>query len=94
MIQGVKKSNNEYVYSEEGAAIRERSIRGTRYKLIVNLWTAKEQLFYLKNDPGELSNIADENPSILREMDAQLRTRLKENEPSRQNQCRRWRIYT
>jgi len=94
MIQGVRKSINQYVYSEEDVAIPERSIRSTRYKLILNLWTGKEQLFDLTHDPGELTNVAEENPAIARELDARLRAWMEENEPSRNVQRRRWKIYT
>lgn len=94
MIQGKTKSINQYVYSEEDVAIPERSIRSTQYKLILNLWTGKEQLFDLKRDPGELTDVAVENPAVVRELNARLQAWLKENDPSQKIQVRRWKIFT
>lgn len=94
MIDGKTSSGNQYVYAEEDIAIPERSIQSTRYKLILNLWTGQEQLFDEKNDPKELTNVAKEHPHLVRELDARLRDWIKENEPSKIVQLRRWRIYT
>lgn len=94
LMKGEKSSIDDYIYSEEDVAIPERCIRSERYKLILNLWTGKEQLFDLHRDPGELHNVAAQNPAVLTNLDTRLRTWMRANQPSRQVQLRRWRIYT
>lgn len=94
MIEGKTQSINQYVYAEEDVAIPMRSVRSARYKLILNLWTGKEQLFDLERDPGELTDVAQENPGVVKKLDPLLRAWMKANTPSRAVQIRRWRIYT
>lgn len=94
MIDGKTPSINKYVYSEEDVAIPLRAIRSKRYKLIQNLWTGKEQLFDLETDPGELRDVARDNPGIVKELDALLKAWMSQNMPSKAVQLQRWRIYT
>lgn len=94
MIEGKTQSINQYVYAEEDVAIPMRSVRSARYKLILNLWTGKEQLFDLEHDPRELTDVAQENPGVVKKLDSLLRAWMKANTPSRAVQIRRWRIYT
>lgn len=94
MIDGRTQSENQYVYSEEDVAIPERSIRDMRYKLILNLWTGKEQLFDEEKDPRELTNIAGQHPQVVKTLNARLQEWMKANTPSESVVLRRWRIYT
>jgi arylsulfatase A-like enzyme len=94
MIDGKTASINKYVYSEEDVAIPLRAVRSTRYKLILNLWTGKEQLFDLQNDPAELTDVAQANPEVVKELDSQLNNWMRENMPPKAVELRRWRIYT
>jgi arylsulfatase A-like enzyme len=94
LLQGKVKSVNQYLFAEEDIEIPERSVRNESYKLIRNLWTAEEQLFDLRSDPGELRNVAKDNPAVVHELDLQLNGWESVNEPSAEIQARRWRIYT
>lgn len=94
MIDGKNPDMNPYIYSEEDVEIPERMVRSARYKLIKNLWTGGVQLFDLKQDPGELRNVAQANPSKVKALSARLAAWMRENEPSKTIQLRRWMIYT
>jgi arylsulfatase len=94
LIEGKVKSVNDYVFGEEDIEIPERSVRSSEYKLIRNLWTGDEQLFALKSDPGELHDVAKENPEIVKQLDGQLQAWTRVNQPSPEVQLRRWKIYT
>jgi len=94
LIEGRTASANPYIYAEEDVAIPMRSVRDVRYKLILNLWTGKEQLFDLDRDPNELTDVASENPEVVKKLDVRLREWMKENMPPKAIQLRRWRIYT
>lgn len=94
LIDGAKQSLFNYVYAEEDEAIPLRSVRSLHYKLIRNLWNSKEQLFDLDTDPAELHNIIQEHPPALKYLEAHLDEWMKQNEPSKAVQIRRWRIYT
>ncbi|HEV2498246.1 MAG TPA: sulfatase-like hydrolase/transferase [Terriglobia bacterium] len=94
MIDGDTESLNQYVYAEEDVAIPMRSVRDLHYNLVLNLWMGKEQLFDEEQDPKELTNAAAKHPDIVKELDSKLRAWMKENQPSRAVQLKRWRIYT
>jgi arylsulfatase len=94
LIEGKVKSANDYVFAEEDVEIPERSVRSSDYKLIRNLWTGDEQLFALKSDPGELHDVAKDNPEVVKQLDAQLDAWTRVNEPSPEVHLRRWKIYT
>lgn len=94
VIEEKEKSINEYVFSEEDVEIPERSVRSSEYKLIRNLWTGEEQLFALRKDPGELHDIARENPDVVKRLAAKLDEWSHLNEPDADIKLRRWKIYT
>lgn len=94
IIEGKTQSINQYVYAEEDVAIPMRSVRSAHYKLILNLWTGKEQLFDLERDPSELTDVAQANPDVVKKLDARLRAWMQANTPPKAVQLRRWRIYT
>ncbi len=48
----------------------------------------------MQADPSELHDIAANDPAEVQELDAQLDAWMKVNEPSRQLQLKRWKIYT
>jgi len=94
MMEGKTQSENQYIYAGEDVAIPERSIRSSRYKLILNLWTGKEQLFDEEKDPKELDDAAKEHPDVVKDLSARLQEWMKENTPPSAVVLRRWRIYT
>jgi arylsulfatase A-like enzyme len=94
LIDGQTKSINEYTYAEEDVEIPERSVQSLEWKLIRNLWNGEQQLFNLKQDPGELNDVAKSNANVVRELSAKLDQWQTANEPSREVQLRRWKIYT
>jgi arylsulfatase len=93
LIQGAKESLNPYIYLEEDLVPPERAVRNMHYKLIRNLWTGKEQLFDLDDDPGEQHNIVQEDPQVVKDLEARLDEWMKQNEPSKEVRMRRWRMY-
>lgn len=94
LIQGKVASINKYLYAGEDDEIPAREVRDDRYKLIRNLWTGKEQLFDMQADPGELHNVAAEDPDKVHELDARLDAWMKANEPTPEVQRARWKVYT
>jgi arylsulfatase A-like enzyme len=94
MIRGAVPTINQYVYAEEDLGAPARSVRSENYRLIKYLWDGKTQLFDLKRDPGEQIDVAGENPSALEELSARLDEWMKVNQPSREIQLRRYRIFT
>jgi arylsulfatase A-like enzyme len=94
MIRGEVSAVNQYIYAEEDAGILARSVRSENYRLIKYLWNGTTQLFDLKNDPGELVDVAQEHPAVLAELSARLDEWMKVNQPSREVQLRRWKIFT
>ena len=94
LIRGKISTVNPYVYAEEDAGIPARSIRSQNYKLIKYLWDGKSQLFDLKRDPAEQVDVALGNPDVVAELSARLNEWMKKNQPSREVQLRRWRIFT
>ena len=94
LIQGKVASVNNYLYAGEDDEIPVREVRDVRYKLIRNLWTGKEQLFDMQTDPGELHNVAADNPQEVHALDPRLDDWMKVNEPTPEVQRERWKIYT
>lgn len=94
VLQGKVPSINKYLYAEEDVEIPLRSVRDVRYKLIRSLWTGKEQLFDMQTDPGELHDVAANNPAEVQELEARLNAWMKVNEPTPEIQQTRWKIYT
>jgi arylsulfatase A-like enzyme len=94
LIQGATDSLNRSVFAEEDMEIPLRSVRTDRYKLIRNFWTGEQQLFDLQKDPGELHDTAREDRATVDLLSHELDGWMSTNEPSRQIQLRRWKIYT
>lgn len=76
LIQGKAKSIHQYVFSEEDIVVPTRSVRDSRYKLIYDVWGRTSQLFDLRKDPREQTNIASQNPGITQSLYNQLQTRF------------------
>jgi arylsulfatase A-like enzyme len=93
LIHGEKESLNPYIFLEEDLGPPARSVRSSHYKLIRYLWTGEELLFDLDRDPGEQNNIVQKEAQVARDLRARLDDWAKQNEPSREVQLERWRIY-
>jgi arylsulfatase A-like enzyme len=94
MIEGRMQSENQFIYAGEDVAIPLRSVRSKRYKLILNLWTGKKQLFDEERDPKELADVASQHSDVVKALSARLQKWMEENTPSSDVVLRRWRIYT
>ena len=94
MIDNGTPSLNRFLFAEEDITVPLRSVRDDDHKLIRNLWTGQEQLFDLKSDPEELHDISHPEPGVLEPLHLALDGWMKANEPSREVQLRRWKIYT
>ena len=94
MIRGDVPAINQYIYAEEDLGTPARSVRSENYRLIKYLWDGKTQLFDLRRDPREQTDVANENPSAVEELSARLNEWMKVNQPTREVQLRRWRIFT
>jgi hypothetical protein len=94
LIRGTASTVNQYVYAEEDAGVPARSIRSDNYKLITYLWDGKSQLFDLKRDPAEQVDVAEDKPAVRAELSGRLNEWMRENQPSREVQLRRWKIFT
>ncbi len=94
LVKGSATEVNRYIYAEEDAGVPARSIRSGNYRLIRYLWDGRTQLFDLKRDPAEQGDVAAANRRVLAELSQQLDEWMKENQPARDVQLRRWRIYT
>ena len=93
LLQGQVRAVNRHVFAEEDTGVPSRSVRTKRFKLILNLWTNQKQLFDLTHDPKELQDVARQNPVVTRELEAQLAEWMRHNQPSREEQRRRYRAY-
>jgi arylsulfatase A-like enzyme len=72
------RSFRNYKYSEvsENDYSGERAIMKNQYKLVVEGKTPNEkgfELYNIQNDPGEVKNLADEYPELVKKMSADLR---------------------
>jgi hypothetical protein len=92
-IQGKERSLNPFVFAEEDTAIPWRSVRNDRYKLVLNLWSGEKQLYDLERDPGEQVDASSENPEMFKTLAARLQEWMRENQPAREKQRARWKIY-
>jgi arylsulfatase A-like enzyme len=93
LIGGVKESLNQYIYLEEDLVPPGRAVRTLHHKLIRSLWTGQEMLFDLDHDPGEQHNVAQGNQGVMKGLEAHLDEWVKQNEPSKEVQLSRFRIY-
>lgn len=94
LVNGAKKSLNRYIYSEEDLVPPERAVRTLHYKLIRNLWTSKETLFDEDRDPHELRDIISQKPQVAKDLRTHLEEWMKINQPSKNVQLRRFRLYS
>ncbi len=94
MIHGKVSAINPYIYAEEDIGNPARSVRSENYRLIKYLRDGRTDLFDLRADPREQTDVAGQNPQALRELSARLDEWMKVNEPSREIQLRRWKIFT
>jgi len=72
------RSFRNYKYNEisENDYSGERAIMKSQYKLVVDGKTPNEkgfELYDIQNDPGEIKNLADEYPEMVKEMQGELR---------------------
>ena len=93
LLRGEVPTVNRYLFAEEDTAIPSRSVRTTRFKLILNLWTNQKQLFDLMHDPQELQDVAPQNPGVRQDLEARLAEWMRQNQPSRPAQRRRYFAY-
>jgi arylsulfatase A-like enzyme len=68
--------NYKYDQVSENDFVGERAMFKDNYKLVIEGRTPNSEgyeLYNIQNDPGEVKNLADENPEIVMEMQAELR---------------------
>ncbi len=94
IIAGKSQPPNLYVFGEEDTAIPWRSVRNDPYKLILNLWTGEKRLYDTQRDPREQIDVSKENPEALATLSSRLQEWMRENQPTREAQIARWKIYT
>ena len=94
LIQGDVPATNQYIYAEEDLGAPARSVRSANFRLIKYLWDGRIELFDLKRDPHEQTDVANNNPQALEELSARLSQWMNVNQPSRDIQLQRWKIFT
>ena len=94
MIRGDVPALNPYIYAEEDLGTIARSVRSENYRLIKYLWDGRTELFDLKRDPREQTDVTKESPAALEALSARLSEWMKVNQPTREIQLRRWKIFT
>ncbi len=94
LIQGAKESLNPYIYMEDDLQPPGRAVRSLHYKLIRNLWTGKEMLFNEDGDPREQRDIIQQEPRVAKDLRTHLDEYMKQNEPTKDVQLRRFRLFT
>ncbi|MCL5096717.1 MAG: sulfatase-like hydrolase/transferase, partial [Candidatus Omnitrophica bacterium] len=93
LIQGKKRQLHDYIYGEEDVMVPLRSVRTLHYKLIRNLWDGTTRLFNLDRDPEERYDVAGLEPDVARELNARLEDWMHANQPSPEEQLKRWRLF-
>ncbi len=78
LARGESQNGYDYIYVNQGLWQAKRAISNGKWKLIKaldnGLWPAPElELYDSENDPGELTNLAEENPDIVGELELRLR---------------------
>lgn len=91
LIEGKVQTVHPYVFGEEDILEPQRSVRDTRYKLILTERTGARQLFDLENDPHEMRNIVTREPAVAKRLGDILARWRAENEPPQAELLSRWR---
>jgi arylsulfatase len=94
LIRGTKESLNPYIYLEQDLQPPERAVRTLHYKLIRDLWTGKDRLFDEDRDPRELRDVIQQEPQVANDLRIHLEKWMKENQPSKDVELRRIRVFT
>ena len=88
--EGKANEIHQYVFGEQDILEPLRSVRDSRYKLILNERTGTQQLFDDRADPGEFTNVAEREPEITKKLAAVLDRWRKENEAPAPDRDARW----
>ncbi len=88
--QGKTNEIHQHVFGEQDILEPLRSVRDSRYKLILNERTGTQQLFDDQADPGEFTNVAEREPEITKRLAGVLDHWRKENEPDPSERDVQW----
>lgn len=91
LIRGQKSVVHTVLFGEQDIVEPLRSVRDTRYKLILNTRTGRKQLFDDRSHPGEHRDIAAQEPEVTARLSALLEKWRAENEPPPAEREGRWR---
>jgi len=91
LMTGKATRNEEYVFGEQDQVERLRSVRDTRWKLILNEDSGKKQLYDYVADPGERKELSSAQPEVVKRLSGVLERWRKENEPGESERLSRWR---
>lgn len=98
LVRGEKKEFRNYVYNEESYVQRKIGLRGKKYKYIYapdnsgwcrycqTVHGGKEELYDMKNDPEEKTNIVGKNKEIAMQMKEKVEDLIKELNTKREKQ--------
>jgi arylsulfatase A-like enzyme len=89
--EGKMERIHEYVFGEQDILEPLRSVRDSRFKLILNERTGRKQLFDDRADPGEFTDIAVRKPEVAKNLADALERWRKDNEPPASERDARWR---
>ena len=91
LVTGKRNQGAPYVFGEQDVVEPLRSVRDTRYKLILNTLTGRKQLFDTQADPAEKHDLSASQPKVLARLSAVLEAWRKDNEPPAPQLLARWR---
>ncbi|MDQ6707949.1 MAG: sulfatase-like hydrolase/transferase [Acidobacteriota bacterium] len=90
VAEGKTDRVHDYVFGEQDILEPLRSVRDSRFKLILNERTGRKQLFDDRADPGEFANITYRNPELAKKLGGVLERWRKDNEPPASERDARW----